>query len=208
MANYVFEDGYSPYNPFPLFLWNHLVETILAAFYRDTPNINLRRECLRTKDNGSVSLDWVPVDDRLLPADAPLLILLLCVTEGSEDSYVMHMLIRARDRGWRVVVFNRCGCGASPATTPQFYSTSFLGDIREDGEVVDHVVGRYLEAYLYVVGWSLGANILVHYLGHEFNACHLSGVVSLCNPFNLVIADEDFHKGFNNIYDKFLSSIL
>lgn len=44
----------------------------------------------------------------------------------------------------------------------QFYSASFLGDIRE---VVDHVGGRYPEANLYAVGWSLGANILVRYLG-------------------------------------------
>lgn len=42
----------------------------------------------------------------------------------------------------------------------------------------------------------------------ESNTCRLSGAVSLCNPFNLVIADEDFHKGFNNVYDKALSSAL
>lgn len=41
------------------------------------------------------------------------------LTGGSEDSYVRHMLIRARDCGWRVVVFNSRGCGASPVTTPQ-----------------------------------------------------------------------------------------
>lgn len=44
----------------------------------------------------------------------------------------------------------------------QFYSASFLGDMRE---VVDHVGARYPEANLYAVGWSLGANILVRYLG-------------------------------------------
>ncbi|KAL6202043.1 hypothetical protein ACLB2K_025754 [Fragaria x ananassa] len=75
-------------------------------------------------------------------------------------------------------------------------------------EVVDHVGGRYPEANLYAVGWSLGANILVRYLGQESDTCRLSGAVSLCNPFNLVIADEDFHKGFNNVYDKALSYAL
>ena len=42
----------------------------------------------------------------------------------------------------------------------------------------------------------------------ESDTCRLSGAVSLCNPFNLVIADEDFHKGFNNVYDKALSYAL
>lgn len=134
------------------------------------------------------------------------------------------MLVRARSKGFRVVVFNSRGCGDSPVTTPQvlpehlvnspisfscfksnqvsyalswinfnflvlrkiwfcsylgeklsvaltaslyekwmqFYSASFTGDIRE---VVAHVGNLYPNANLYAVGWSLGANILVRYLG-------------------------------------------
>lgn len=44
----------------------------------------------------------------------------------------------------------------------QFYSASFLGDMHE---VVKHVASRYPTANLYAAGWSLGANILVRYLG-------------------------------------------
>lgn len=44
----------------------------------------------------------------------------------------------------------------------QFYSASYTEDIRE---VVRHVGSRYPEARLYAAGWSIGANILVHYLG-------------------------------------------
>lgn len=42
----------------------------------------------------------------------------------------------------------------------------------------------------------------------ECQTCPLSGAVSMCNPFNLVIADEDFRKGFNNVYDKALANSL
>jgi len=48
------------------------------------------------------------------------------LTGGSEDSYVRHMLIRARSNGWRVVVFNSRGCGDSPVTTPQVRSILLL----------------------------------------------------------------------------------
>ncbi|KAK3030674.1 hypothetical protein RJ639_035878 [Escallonia herrerae] len=223
-----------PYHPFPLVGWNRHVETIFAAYFRSRPYVRFRRECLRTKDGGAVALDWVSGDHRHLPADSPLLILLVRVllslvtdiyaftpsfvakrleaehympglTGGSGDTYVRHMLNRARDKGWRVVVFNSRGCGNSPVTTPQFYSASFTEDLRE---VVAHVSSRYPNGSLYAVGWSLGANILVRYLGQESHRCPLSGAVSLCNPFNLVIADEDFHKGFNNVYDKALANAL
>jgi predicted alpha/beta-fold hydrolase len=115
------------------------------------------------------------------------------------------MLLRAQSKKWRCVVFNSRGCGDSPVTTPQFYSASFLGDI---GEVIDHVVDKFPKANLYAAGWSLGGNILVNYLGQESHNCPLTAAVSLCNPFDLVIADEDFHKGFNNVYDKALSKSL
>ncbi|TKY67908.1 Embryogenesis-associated protein EMB8 [Spatholobus suberectus] len=194
-----------PYRPFPLLAGNRHLETIFAAFFRSVPNVRLQRECLRTHDGGAVALDWVSGDDRRLPPDSPVLILLPGLTGGSEDAYVRHMLVRARSKGWRVVVFNSRGCGDSPVTTPQFYSASFLGDMRE---VVSHVTARYPNANVYAVGWSLGANILVRYLGQESHNCPLSGAVSLCNPFNLVVADEDFRKGFNIIYDKALSKAL
>ncbi|KHN46491.1 Embryogenesis-associated protein EMB8 [Glycine soja] len=194
-----------PYHAFPLLAANRHIETIFASFFRSVPDVRLRRECLRTQDGGAVALDWVSGDDRRLPPDSPLLILLPGLTGGSGDAYVRHMLVRARSKGCRVVVFNSRGCGDSPVTTPQFYSASFLGDMRE---VVSHVTGRYPNANVYAIGWSLGANILVRYLGQESHNCPLSGAVSLCNPFNLVVADEDFRKGFNIIYDKALSKAL
>lgn len=44
------------------------------------------------------------------------------LTGGSDDTYVRHMLMRARSKGWRVVVFNSRGCGNSPVTTSQVYA--------------------------------------------------------------------------------------
>uniref|UniRef100_A0A7N0UKA8 AB hydrolase-1 domain-containing protein n=1 Tax=Kalanchoe fedtschenkoi TaxID=63787 RepID=A0A7N0UKA8_KALFE len=168
------DNGYTPY---PFIGWNRHVETIFASFFRTRPDVKLKRECLRTKDGGAVSLDWVVGDDRSLPEDSPLLILLPGLTGGSQDSYVRHMLVRARSNGWRVVVFNSRGCGGSPVTTSQAY-----------------------KSYIFL--------ILISLLLQESDSCPLSGAVSLCNPFNLVIADEDFRKGFNNVYDKSLANAL
>ena len=41
---------------------------------------------------------------------------------------------------------------------------------------------------MFAAGWSLGANILLCYLGEEGqqNRAPLDGAVSLCNPFDLV----------------------
>ncbi|KAL4570596.1 hypothetical protein LXL04_026254 [Taraxacum kok-saghyz] len=194
-----------PYDAYPFVCSNTHLETIFAHYFRSCPDVRFRRECLRAKDNGSIAIDWVVGDDRNLSPNSPTIILLPGLTGGSGDAYVRHMLMRVRKKGWRVVVFNSRGCGFSPVTTPQFYSASFLGDMNE---VVAHVSSRFPEANLYAAGWSLGANILVNYMGQEADKCPLSGGVSLCNPFDLVLADEDFQTGFNKVYDKSLASSL
>lgn len=66
-----------PYNPFPIIASNRHIETIFASFFRSLPAVPLRRECLRTRDDGVVALDWVSGDDRRLPLESPLLILLV-----------------------------------------------------------------------------------------------------------------------------------
>ncbi|KAJ9549840.1 hypothetical protein OSB04_022383 [Centaurea solstitialis] len=194
-----------PYDPYPLVTYNGHLETIFAFFFRSTPYVRYQRECLRTKDNGTVSIDWVAGDHRSLPADTPTLILLPGLTGGSGESYIRHMLVRARSKGWRVVVFNSRGCANTPVTTPQFYSASFLGDI---SQAITHISSRYPAANLYAVGWSLGANIIVQYMAQESVNCRLSGAVSLCNPFNFVIGDVELRKGFNAVYNKALAYSL
>lgn len=71
-----------PYNAFPLTGFNRHVETIYAAFYRSVPSVRLRRECLRTKDDGSVALDWVAGDDNYLSPESPILILLVTLSNS------------------------------------------------------------------------------------------------------------------------------
>ncbi|KAF3335682.1 embryogenesis-associated protein EMB8 [Carex littledalei] len=66
-----------PYRAFPVLGWNRHAETIFAAFYKSLPVIKLRRECLRTKDDGAVALDLVSGDDTELPFGSPVFIFLV-----------------------------------------------------------------------------------------------------------------------------------
>eukprot|EP00195_Chlamydomonas_chlamydogama_P007473 CAMPEP_0202906248 /NCGR_PEP_ID=MMETSP1392-20130828/37919_1 /ASSEMBLY_ACC=CAM_ASM_000868 /TAXON_ID=225041 /ORGANISM="Chlamydomonas chlamydogama, Strain SAG 11-48b" /LENGTH=633 /DNA_ID=CAMNT_0049594653 /DNA_START=364 /DNA_END=2265 /DNA_ORIENTATION=- len=197
---------YEPYRPMP-FLTNPHVETIFAAKTRATPHVSYRREVLSMSDGGVVALDWehfsAPEED--LPEDAPVLILLPGLTGGSGDSYVLHAVEESRRRGVRAVVFNSRGTADSPVTTAQFYSASFTGDMRA---VVAHVRQLHPNSILLAAGWSLGANILVRYLGEEGSATPISAAVSMCNPFNLTVSNANFEKGFNKIYDWNLASSL
>ncbi|GIL85488.1 hypothetical protein Vretifemale_14002 [Volvox reticuliferus] len=112
----------------------------------------------------------------------------------------------ARQAGIRAVVFNSRGTADSPVITPQFYSASFTGDTRE---VIAHVGRCYPHSRaLLAAGWSLGANILLRYLGEEGAATPLRAAVSMCNPFNLSVSNQGLTRGFNRIYDLNLARSL
>lgn len=195
-------------------LGNGHVETIFAAFFRSQPAVKYHRDLiLCTTDGGCVALDW-PVeanheneewkwDD--LPDDAPVVVLFPGLTGGSGDSYVKHMVLSCRKNGMRAVVFNSRSTADSPVTTPQFYSASFTGDARD---VVTHVHTKYPDSLLFAAGWSLGANILVRYLGEVGEDTPLRAAISLCNPFDLTLSDKNFQKGFNRVYDYKLGRTL
>ena len=127
------------------------------------------------------------------------------LTGGSHDAYVQHLAVEAARAGLRAVVFNSRGTGGGPVTSAQFYSASYTGDMRA---VVDHLRRRHPASPLVAAGYSLGANILVNYLGQEGAASPVVAAVSMCNPFDLPLADKAFAVGFNKIYDWNLAASL
>lgn len=198
-----------PVKPLPFFTNRH-VETIAAALFRRKLGFTYRRELLPTPDGGVVALDWPWEQVRALEAgmvsdDAPLVILFPGLTGGSGDTYVQYMIQRLWAFGILSVVFNSRGTSDSPVTSPQFYSASFTGDA---GLVVDHVSGKFPHATLVGVGWSLGANILVNYLGEQETESKLAAAVSLCNPFDLTISNQHISRGFCKVYDANLAGNL
>eukprot|EP01023_Acetabularia_acetabulum_P011305 TRINITY_DN1518_c0_g1_i1.p2 TRINITY_DN1518_c0_g1~~TRINITY_DN1518_c0_g1_i1.p2 ORF type:complete len:287 (-),score=33.36 TRINITY_DN1518_c0_g1_i1:249-1109(-) len=120
---------------------------------------------------------------------------------------------RHKKNGMCGVVMNGRGTSNSPVVTTQFYSASFTGDVRE---VIQYLAqkqnvangGNGTKPQIGAIGWSLGANILVNYLGEEGYNTPLNCAVSLCNPLDLTACDQNFQKGINFIYDKRLGSGL
>ncbi|GJU25202.1 embryogenesis-associated protein EMB8-like protein [Tanacetum coccineum] len=180
-----------PYDAYPVICSNAHLETIFATKFRSSPYVRFRRECIWTKNKGVVALDWVAGDDRCLSPKSPILFLLAGLANGSGNSYIRHMVSAANKKGWRVVAFNSRGCGRSPVITPGFFGASFTGDV---GEAIAYVSSCYPDA--------------IFICDVEGDRCLLSGAVSLCNPFNVVLAVEELHKGFNKVYDRILGASL
>ncbi|CAD7697047.1 unnamed protein product [Ostreobium quekettii] len=181
------------------FCFNGHAETIWGALARRGPRLALRREVLRLDDGGVVTLDWEGQASQGLPDDAPIVILIAGLAGGSKDTYVQYAMQSTGRMGMRPVVFNCRGTANGPMTTPQFYSASFTMDLRG---VVAHLGNTQPGVTLLAMGWSLGANILLNYLGEEGATSPIKAAVSLVNPFNLVVSDRALKSGMARLYDR------
>ena len=116
-----------------------------------------RRERIATPDGDFLDLDWL---DR--PGSRQLVILSHGLEGDSSKVYVVSAALFFRQRGYEVLAWNCRSCSGEMNRTRKLYSHGQSEDL---GVVVDHAVasGRYDRIAL--VGYSMGGNLTLKYLG-------------------------------------------
>jgi predicted alpha/beta-fold hydrolase len=186
-------------------LKNRHAQTIYAALpwaWRGRPR--LRRQELDLPDGDSTAVDWL-VDGDSLPGTAPLLVILHGL-EGSADSPYARMLQEAAfDLGWRSCVLHFRDCGDYRNRLPRRYHAGETNDLRH----FLHTLHETEEAPenagpIVAVGFSLGGNILLKYLGESGDETPLRAAAAICVPLNLHRCAEALNTGFSRIYQRYL----
>ncbi|KAG9084283.1 hypothetical protein FRC06_004137 [Ceratobasidium sp. 370] len=186
----------------------------VAGDFTAVDEIIYERTLLGLPDGGTIGLDFTPrKHDRELPPDTPILVVLHGLSGGSHESYVRSILSgvcaspSAGGLGYRAVVVNFRGCAGVPLTSPQFYSAGHTDDIRT---ALSYIRRTYPLARLTAIGFSLGANVLVRYLGEEGAASMLDAGCALGCPWNLVDNSENLEGSFfyRNVYSRAMGGNL
>jgi predicted alpha/beta-fold hydrolase len=108
------------------------------------------------------------------PIVQPVILILHGINNDSNAAYIRALQRTMTDRGYVAVGMNFRGCGGVPLSTPRGYNGAFTGDLRC---VVQSIQARLApNVPIFLVGHSLGANLVAKYLGEE----GLSGTLPLC----------------------------
>lgn len=149
------------YRP-PSWLWNGHLQTLYPALARRTWQPPYVRERLDTPDGDFLDLDWCR------PASAaptrPTAIVGHGLEGNSRRGYIRGMTRTLNRRGWNVVAWNCRGCGGEINRTLRFYHSGSTDDL---DLVVRHVTCRSGGAPVALIGFSLGGNIVLKYLGER-----------------------------------------
>ncbi|MBX2945217.1 MAG: alpha/beta fold hydrolase [Cyclobacteriaceae bacterium] len=189
--------NYSP----PLLLFTAHLETIYPALVR---KVNLQhpyqRERITTPDDDFLDLDW-------LTQNSNKLVIISHGLEGdTERAYVKGMARQCFANGYDVLTWNYRGCSGEMNRQLRFYHSGATDDLHT---VIEHAVqlGRFTEINL--IGFSLGGNLTLKYLGEERTCTpllHKAVVISV--PVDLHTSCIQISKPGNWIYSqRFLRSL-
>ncbi len=188
------------YNP-PPWLRNGHVQTIWPALFRRIDDVVYRRKRIETPDGDFIDLDFSLVGAQRLGILAHGL-------EGHSDrSYVKGMARALNALGWDSVAWNFRGCSGEPNRTLRFYHS---GDTRDLQTVLEAVSSSGSYEALSLVGFSMGGNVILKFLGEKGNAVDplVRAAVAYSVPCDLAAAAHQMARRVNVVYMKrFLKSL-
>ncbi len=179
--------GRDPFTPRPFrpawWLPGAHAQTIAGRYLRPPHGVRYRRERLETPDGDFLDLDFATVDGA--PAagdDAPLCVIIHGLEGSAQSSYVLETCRALAEHGMRGVAMNFRSCSGEPNRTARFYHAGETGDL---GFLLDLLAARYPHATLLGTGFSLGANVLLKYLGEQGEASRIRAAAAVSVPFDL-----------------------
>ncbi|XP_059313546.1 embryogenesis-associated protein EMB8-like isoform X1 [Lycium ferocissimum] len=180
------------------------IQTAFLQFFGRAPVCNYQRQIFQTSDGGTIALDWLRKIDVNKPSiehfdgvqsddKSPIMVVIPGLTSDSDSAYIKHLAFKMANRGWNVVVSNHRGLGGVSITSDCFYNAAWTEDPRK---VIDYLHTQYPQAPLFAVGLSIGANVLVKYLGEEGVNTAIVGAAAICSPWDLLICDRYINRRF------------
>lgn len=174
----------------PAWLRGGHAQTILPALVRRVPRITQRRERLELPDGDFLDLDWADGGgDRLA-------ILSHGLEASTQAHYIQGMAGALRRRGWDILAWNCRGCGGEPNRLLKFYHSGATDDL---DHVVRHALATHPAEQIDLIGFSLGGNLTLKYLGEREVDPRLHRAVAFSVPCDLASSSARLSEPFNRV---------
>ena len=167
----------------------------------------LRREVLELPDGDITAIDWL-VEADSLPNSAPLLVILHGLEGSAESPYARMLMEAALDRGWRSCVLYFRDCGDYRNRLPRRYHAGETNDLRHFLSQLQVQRPSGSAGPLLAVGYSLGGNVLLKYLGESQSETPLAAATAICVPLDLHVCARALNTGLSKIYQRHLLKLM
>lgn len=184
----------------PWWLKTAHLQTVYPALLRKvaTPPI-MHRERLITPDQDFIDVVFCGEGAQ------PIVMLLHGLSGSSKSGYIVGLQSALWRQGWRSAALNFRGCSGEPNRLARCYHS---GDTEDIDFLYRTLREREPDTPLAAVGFSLGGNVLLKWLGEQGANISLVAAAAVSVPLVLNICASKLDRGFSKIYRKHLLSEL
>ncbi|MFQ5678712.1 MAG: YheT family hydrolase [Gemmatimonadota bacterium] len=183
-------------------------QTLAARWLRRRLRFSFRRERIETPDGDFLDLDEAaPAPTRALGRSdgheaAPMALLLHGLEGCSGSGYVLATCAALAERGIRAVAMNFRSRSGEPNRRPDSYHAGRTDDL---AFVLGRLAARRPGAPLGAIGFSLGGNVLLKYLGQTGDDApeELRAAVAISVPFDLSSSARALERGLGRLYGSY-----
>ena len=181
-------------------LRNSHLQTIWPVICRRRHQLSLENERVELPDGDFVDLNWMGKHEK-----GPLVFILHGFEGSIESHYAKNMMYALQNAGWRSVFMHFRGCSGEPNRLARSYHS---GDTKDAEFVVNLLRDREPETPISAIGYSLGGNVLLKWLGETGKSNPLCAAVAISVPFDLTKAAERIQHGFSRLYQWYFLKCL
>ncbi len=189
---------YSDFKPAWWLRSPHL-QTMLPVLFKKRHRLDLQSEQLELEDGDFIDLCWSK-------NQAEKSVLVLHGLAGSIHShYANGIIYQLEQAGYQAVFMHFRGCSGRVNRLARAYHSGETGDLAFVVEHIRHTTGCYPYA---AIGYSLGGNVLLKWLGETGDNNPLQKAVAVSVPFQLHDAANRLQTGMSRIYREHLLAAL
>jgi uncharacterized protein len=177
------------------------VQTIYPALFRRIGRVVSHAERLELADGDFIDLAWSEQGGHRLA------VLSHGLEADMRSGYMQGMAAALIRRGWDVLRWNFRGCGGTPNRLLRMYHSGATEDLHE---VVSHALAHHPARCVDLIGFSLGGNLTLKYLGErgEDLPQRLRGAVTFSVPCDLACSSRQLSLPANRVYmERFLVAL-
>lgn len=183
------------YTPPMLFTSRHL-QTIIPSNFRKV-NVNYSRQRISIANHDFIDIDWSKNNSEVLG------IVLHGYGGHSHRDHVMGMVKILNDNNIDAVAVNLRGQSGEPNNSIEWNHAGCTDDIKS---TIDYINSKHNYKTIYLIGFSLGGNIILNYIGKEKYPSNIKKVATISVPCDLKSSSENVSRQF--IYNSYFLSKL
>jgi len=187
----------STYKPSFLFKNGHF-NTVYRTLFNNS-NVNFNRKRLELADGDFIDLDISSVNSN------KAVIAVHGLEGSSESSYIVSLTNILNQHNFDVIAMNHRSCSGE---LNRLLSSYHSGKTEDLGAVIEYINNQYDYREIHIVGYSLGGNMTLKYMGEDNVSPKIKSAVGVSVPCSLKDSSVHMNSFGNRLYlNRFLKSL-